>query len=209
MTLAIVIVFPEPVTPRSVWNRSPRSRPAVSSRMALGWSPAGLNGAWKSNCARAMAKYSAPSAFARYGPKPGDLLLGGSDALAARHFADAFYSPCRFDDLLEVREVFDFDHHCPVDLSIRGAEVHAADVGPGSGDGRGEIGVQAAAIGCLQREADDEPLAFGFLPVDLETPFGLVSQQQEIGTIRAVNADATPSGDIPDHGIARDRLTAL
>ena len=32
MTLAIVIVFPEPVTPSSVWNRSPRSRPARQLR---------------------------------------------------------------------------------------------------------------------------------------------------------------------------------
>src|SRR2546426_3855408 len=43
-TCAIVIVFPEPVTPRSVWYRSPRARPVMSSRMARGWSPAGANG---------------------------------------------------------------------------------------------------------------------------------------------------------------------
>jgi hypothetical protein len=41
MTLAMVIVLPEPVTPSSVWKRSPRRRPAVSSAMARGWSPAG------------------------------------------------------------------------------------------------------------------------------------------------------------------------
>jgi len=36
MTLAMVIVFPEPVTPISDWNRSSRSRPAISSAIALG-----------------------------------------------------------------------------------------------------------------------------------------------------------------------------
>ena len=41
MTLAIVKVFPEPVTPSSVWKRSPRASPAVSSAIARGWSPAG------------------------------------------------------------------------------------------------------------------------------------------------------------------------
>ncbi len=42
--LARVIVLPEPVTPRSVWYRSPRRSPAVSSAMARGWSPAGWKG---------------------------------------------------------------------------------------------------------------------------------------------------------------------
>src|SRR3970282_1083241 len=54
MAWAIVIVFPDPVTPSRVWNRSPRSSPAVSSAMALGWSPAGSNGAWRRNGARAI-----------------------------------------------------------------------------------------------------------------------------------------------------------
>ncbi len=42
---ASVSVLPDPVTPSSVWYLSPRTRPAVSSTMALGWSPAGSNGA--------------------------------------------------------------------------------------------------------------------------------------------------------------------
>ncbi len=51
MTFAIVIVLPDPVTPSSVWKRSPRSSPRVSSAIAFGWSPAGSNGATKSNFA--------------------------------------------------------------------------------------------------------------------------------------------------------------
>src|SRR5579859_5834400 len=62
MTLAIVIVFPEPVTPSNVWKRSPRSRPAESSAIARGWSPAGRNGAWRSNRGPAIEReiYSDP-----------------------------------------------------------------------------------------------------------------------------------------------------
>src|SRR5215472_2423344 len=41
MTLAIVKVLPEPVTPSSVWNASPSWIPSTSPAMASGWSPAG------------------------------------------------------------------------------------------------------------------------------------------------------------------------
>ena len=44
MTLATVNVFPEPVTPSSVWCLSPASIPAGSFRIAPGWSPAGSKG---------------------------------------------------------------------------------------------------------------------------------------------------------------------
>src|SRR5690348_9184844 len=40
---AIVADLPEPVMPRRVWNRSPRSMPADRASMARGWSPSGLN----------------------------------------------------------------------------------------------------------------------------------------------------------------------
>jgi hypothetical protein len=39
---AIVAVFPEPVTPSSVWKRSPPSMPRDSSASAVGWSATGL-----------------------------------------------------------------------------------------------------------------------------------------------------------------------
>ena len=42
ITLAMVNVLPEPVTPRSTWLTSPFSpMPSTSSRMAVGWSPEG------------------------------------------------------------------------------------------------------------------------------------------------------------------------
>jgi hypothetical protein len=39
---AIVAVLPEPVTPRSVWKRSPSVSPRASSSRAFGWSATGL-----------------------------------------------------------------------------------------------------------------------------------------------------------------------
>ena len=41
MTLAMVKVLPEPVTPRRTWCFSPALRPSVSCSMAWGWSPRG------------------------------------------------------------------------------------------------------------------------------------------------------------------------
>lgn len=51
MTLAIVKVLPEPVTPRSVWNLSPARTPVASSAMAVGWSPDGSKSLFKSKSA--------------------------------------------------------------------------------------------------------------------------------------------------------------
>jgi hypothetical protein len=39
----MVKVLPEPVTPSSTWSRSSALRPAISSLIAWGWSPAGWN----------------------------------------------------------------------------------------------------------------------------------------------------------------------
>ncbi len=42
ITLAIVIVLPEPVAPSSVWKRSPASTPSASAAIASGWSAVGV-----------------------------------------------------------------------------------------------------------------------------------------------------------------------
>ena len=42
MTLAIVKVLPDPVTPSKVCSSSPLSRPMDRASMAWGWSPAGV-----------------------------------------------------------------------------------------------------------------------------------------------------------------------
>jgi hypothetical protein len=41
ITLAIVKVLPEPVTPSSVWKLRPSLTPSTSWAIAAGWSPAG------------------------------------------------------------------------------------------------------------------------------------------------------------------------
>ena len=46
ITLAIVKVLPDPVTPNSVWWAKPFSKPASKRRIASGWSPSGLNVEW-------------------------------------------------------------------------------------------------------------------------------------------------------------------
>src|SRR5438105_3152959 len=54
MTLAIVKVLPEPVTPSKVWWGRPSPRPRTSCSIAAGWSPAGGNGLtnWNSGMVR-------------------------------------------------------------------------------------------------------------------------------------------------------------
>ena len=47
ITLAIVKVLPEPVTPSSVWKASPSRTPSTSLAIASGWSPDGGYG-WNS-----------------------------------------------------------------------------------------------------------------------------------------------------------------
>src|SRR5829696_2361457 len=59
MTLAIVYVLPEPVTPRRVWCRAPDNTPSVSFAMACGWSPAGSNGAASLNISQQVSFDSA------------------------------------------------------------------------------------------------------------------------------------------------------
>ena len=49
MTLAIVKVLPEPVTPSSTCSSRPSSTPRASFSMACGWSPVGLKGACSLN----------------------------------------------------------------------------------------------------------------------------------------------------------------
>src|SRR6266705_3382169 len=80
-TLAIVIVFPDPVTPSRVWKRSPRSSPRVSSAIAFGWSPAGAKGACRSNTALAI-------------------LYVALQTLPARDLGHTLYASCRFQNFL-------------------------------------------------------------------------------------------------------------
>lgn len=53
-TFATVNVFPEPVTPRSVWNLEFCFRPSVNCLIASGCEPSGLNSDSSSNLSMSM-----------------------------------------------------------------------------------------------------------------------------------------------------------
>ena len=94
---------------------------------------------------------------------PGQSLLLGRNPFTPRDIADPFHAAHRLDDLLEVLEVLDFDHDRADGAAVHGFEVHLANVRAGGADGARDIGVQATAIGTLEREAHDEALAEFFL----------------------------------------------
>ena len=68
---------------------------------------------------------------------------------------------------------------------------------------------KSAPVVALERQAHDEPLTLRLLPVDLEAALRLVREQQQIGTVRAVNADAAPARHVADDRIAGHRLATL
>src|SRR3984893_1869439 len=107
MTFATVIVFPDPVTPSSVWNRSPRSSPRVSSAIAFGWSPAGSKGACRSNTAFAILGITG---------KP----------LAPRDLGHAFHASGCLENFLKVRKVSDFDSQLTDHVAVSAVQLEAS-----------------------------------------------------------------------------------
>src|ERR1044071_6711026 len=98
-------------------------------------------------------------------------------------FGDPFHLPGRADDLLQVGEVFDLDEHGADRLFIDALEVHALDVGAGRAHRAGDVGIEAAAVAALEREADEETLALRLLPVDLQAALRLVRQAPHARTV--------------------------
>src|SRR5688500_4746274 len=78
----MVALFPLPVMPRRVWNRSPRSIPSASAVMAFGWSPAGaksdttLKGGTERAYRRGVTGNRAPDLPQRLDPGPHLVDLG-------------------------------------------------------------------------------------------------------------------------------------
>src|SRR5687768_2293940 len=190
MTLATVIVFPDPVTPSSVWKRSPRSSPRVSSAIAFGWSPAGSNGACRSN-----------AAF--------DILRITREALAPGNFGYALHAPRRFQNFFQVGKIADFDRKLTDDVPVGAVELETPDVRAGRRNSGGEIGIQAAPVGGLERQPHHKLLALQLLPVDLEPALRLLYEHEQVGTIGAMNADTAPSRYIPHNLVSGHGLTAL
>src|SRR5207253_1344078 len=157
MTLATVIVFPDPVTPSRVWKRSPRSSPRVSSAIAFGWSPAGENGARKSNTALVI-------------------LCVTGQALASRDLGHAFNASGCFQNFLKVCKVANFDSELTDHVAIGAMQLEASDIGARRRNGGGEVGVEPAAVCRLERQTHHEFFALQLLPVDLEPALRLVHE---------------------------------
>src|SRR5438874_9703770 len=88
-------------------------------------------------------------------------------------------------------------------------QLEAPDVGACRRNRGCEIGVKSAPIGSLERQTYHEFLAFELLPVDLEPAFGLLHQHQQVRTVRAMNANPSPSCYIPHNRVSGYRLTTL
>src|SRR6476469_7792360 len=96
-----------------------------------------------------------------------------ADPLAPRDFCDPLHLSHRLDDAREVIEVLHFDEERARGLAIGALELHRADVRARVSRGGGDVGVESPPIVAFEGESHEEPLAVGFLPVDLEAPLGL------------------------------------
>src|SRR5581483_11890272 len=136
-------------------------------------------------------------------------LIVRSDPIAPSDLGNTLHAPGGLHDPLEVRQVLDLNEGRAGDAAVMGLELHAADVGASRADGGGDIVVEAAAVVCLERQANGEALALLLLPVDLEPALRLVGQEEQVRTVGPVNADTPPAGDVADNRVPRDRLTTL
>jgi len=102
-------------------------------------------------------------------------LLAAGDARDALHPARGLHDP------LEVREVLDLHQRGAGDATVDRPQLERLDVGPRRADRRREIGVEPLPVLPLDREADEEALPRGLLPVDLEPPLRLVDEEEQVG----------------------------
>src|SRR5213078_4388526 len=138
-------------------KRSPRSSPFVSSAIAFGWSPAGENGARRSNTALVI------------------LCITGQ-SLSPRDFGHAFHASGCFENLLKVCKVADFHGELPDHVAIGAMQLEASDIGARRRDGGGEVGVESAAVRRFERQTHHEFLTFQLLPVNLEPALRLLNE---------------------------------
>ena len=106
-------------------------------------------------------------------------------------------------------EVLHFNHSRARDPAICRFQLQALDIGAGGTHGRRNIGIQPAAIVPLHGQTHDEALAGHLVPINVKASFRLVRQQQQVGTITAMNTDAASSRDVPHHPVPGHRLTTL
>src|SRR5216117_479753 len=127
ITCAIVMVLAEPVTPSSVWSRSPRARPSVSSAMARGWSPAGW---WGETSSKGM------------GGKLTERQLGVPARIAAGDLRHALHLAHGAQHLVQVGVVLDLHQDGAEDGAVFGRQVGALDVRPRPADRLADVRVE-------------------------------------------------------------------
>ena len=108
-----------------------------------------------------------------------------------------------------MRQVLDLHQDRASRLPVGALEFHPADIRPGVGDRRGDVRVETPPVVPLEREPHEKPLARRALPVDLEPALGLMCEEQQVGTVRPVNAHAASTRDVSRDRIARHGLAAL
>ncbi len=87
ITAAVVKLLPDPVIPRRVWKRSPRSIPSASAAIASGWSPAGVRSVTSSSAGivpMLTAGYDSYSGTEASGTSGADLLASGAGGSRVR-----------------------------------------------------------------------------------------------------------------------------
>src|SRR2546427_9503275 len=119
------------------------------------------------------------------------------------------HAPHRPDDLVQVALVLDLDEDAAEHRAVPGRELGAADVGPRLADRLADVGVQPAPVFAGDGEPHDERLSLGFLPIDLDAPFRLGGEREQVGAVVAMDRDAAPLGDVAHDAVPRHRLAAL
>src|SRR6266478_5237092 len=110
--------------------------------------------------------------------------FSGTARIPSRDLRDTFHLADRLQDLVQVGVVLDLHQHRSEDDAVLRRELGTADVGSGAADRLADIGVEAA-------------------------PVLAARERQQVGTVVAVDRDATALGDVADDGVAGDRLAAL
>src|SRR5690349_5682551 len=105
-------------------------------------------------------------------------------------------------------EVIDFHKDGAEYRAIFGMQVRPPNVSTGLADCLHDVSIETTTIFAGDGQAHRERFARGFLPVDVDSTL-VGSQREQVGTIGAVNGDAPSLGDVPHHGISRNRLAAL
>src|ERR1700690_1990568 len=136
------------------------------------------------------------------------------DLLQSLHVVHAGNLPHTVDDLLQMFQVGDVEHHVDAGLAVVAAGFHAADVGFGIADHGRDLLQHAEAIVAEQRElyriGNGMPV-FIFVagPPHVDPPDGLAEKIGDVRTVDGVDSHSFAAGDIADYGLPANRVATL